>query len=193
MRRKVSTARDLLLLPGMARIEIERVGAEALEEIGPIWRSLSDHHAEITPAELAVRPSAEGWPVRRAGYERSLADGATLLVARGPDGALGYAFGMPKRAPVNLAIERLLEVETVAVLPEARGAGIGAALMDAVRELATELAIDHLQLSVRTANEGALRFYERQGFAPLYVTLVSDQNQSAKASRPNSASGSGSK
>jgi len=156
----------------MERIEIVRAGGERLEEIGPIWRSLSDHHAEITPRELPVRPAEDGWPVRRPRYERSLADGAALFIAEGSEGPLGYAFAISKGAPANLAIERVLEVETLAVLPEARGAGIGGALLDEVRELAAELGIKHIQLPVRTANEGALRFYERQGFAPLFVTLV---------------------
>lgn len=153
-------------------MRIVRAGAERLDEIGPIWGSLSDHHAEITPAGLPVRPSAEGWPMRRAAFERALGDGAALLIAEGEDGPVGFAFAAPKPPPVNFALDRLLVVETVAVLPEARGAGIGAALMDAVRELAAELGIEHIQLSVRTANEGALRFYERQGFAPIYVDLM---------------------
>lgn len=171
----------------MAGIEIVRAGAERLDEIGPIWRSLSDHHAEITSARLPLRPSAEGWEVRRARYERSLADDAVLLIADGPDGAVGYAAAAPRTAPVNLAIERMLEVETVAVLPEARGEGIGAALMDAVRDLADELGIGHISLSVRTANEGALRFYERQGFEPLYVTLVASREDSARSTTGHSS------
>jgi GNAT superfamily N-acetyltransferase len=173
----------------MAEVEIVRGGVERLDEVGPIWRSLSDHHAEITPDGLPVRPSAKGWPVRRQGYERSLADGAVLLVAQRPIGAdaVGYALASPKPAPVNLAIDRILDIETVAVLPDARGKGIGAALMDAIRALAAELAIDHIQLSVRTANEGALRFYERQGFAPLYVTLVASREDSARSTTDHSS------
>jgi ribosomal protein S18 acetylase RimI-like enzyme len=171
----------------MAGIEIARGGVERLDEVGPIWRSMSDHHAEITPAGLPVRASAEGWPVRRARYERSLADGAVLLLAAGDEGAVGYAFAAPKPGQVNLAIERFLDVETLAVLPGARGAGIGAALMDAVRDLAAELGIEHIQLSVRTANEGALRFYERQGFAPLYVTLVATREDSARSTTGHSS------
>jgi ribosomal protein S18 acetylase RimI-like enzyme len=155
-----------------AEFEIVRADPDRLDEIEPIWRSLSDHHAGLTPPELPVRPSAEGWPLRRERYERSLADGAALLIAQGDGGAIGYALAYPTTAPVNLAIDRILEVETVAVLAAARGAGVGGALMDAIRELAAEVGIEHLQLAVRTANEGALRFYERQGFAPLYVTLA---------------------
>lgn len=171
----------------MAEIEIVRAGAERLDEVGPIWRSLSDHHVEITPAGLPLRPSAEGWEVRRARYERSLAEAAVLLIADGPDGAVGYAAAAPRPAPVNLAIDRMLEVETVAVLPEARGAGVGAALMDAARELAADLGIDHISLAVRTANEGALRFYERQGFAPLYVTLLATREAGARSTTGHSS------
>ncbi|HEX4753112.1 MAG TPA: GNAT family N-acetyltransferase [Solirubrobacterales bacterium] len=155
-----------------AEFEIVTADADRLDEIEPIWRSLSDHHAELTPAELPVRPSAEGWPLRRERYERSLAGGAALLIAQDDEGAIGYALAHPTTATVNLAVDRVLEVETVAVLPAARGAGVGGALMDAVRGVAAELGVEHLQLAVRTANEGALRFYERQGFAPLYVTLT---------------------
>jgi ribosomal protein S18 acetylase RimI-like enzyme len=172
---------------GAAEFEIVRAGAGRLDEIEAIWRSLSDHHAELTPAELPVRPSAQGWPLRRERYERSLADGAALLIAQRGDRAIGYALAHPTSAPVNLAIERILEVETVAVLPAARGAGVGGALMDAVREVAAELGIEHLQLAVRTANEGALRFYERQGFAPLYVTLTATRAASERSTAGHSS------
>jgi ribosomal protein S18 acetylase RimI-like enzyme len=70
-----------------------------------------------------------------------------------------------------LPVDRLLEVETVTVLPEARGAGIGTALMDAIEARARELGIGYLSLSVRTANEGARRLYERRGFRSLYETM----------------------
>lgn len=170
-----------------AEFEIVRGDATRLGEVESIWKSLSDHHAELTPAELPVRPSAEGWPLRRERYERSLADGAALLIALRGGGAIGYALAHPTTAPANLAIDRILEVETVAVLPSVRGAGVGGALMDAVREWAAEIGVEHLQLAVRTANEGALRFYERQGFAPLYVTLAATRAASERATSAHSS------
>jgi ribosomal protein S18 acetylase RimI-like enzyme len=100
-----------------------------------------------------------------------LEDGAVLFLAEGPEGALGYAFARPGSAPEALAIERPLEVETVAVLPAARERGIGTALMDAVDAWARERGIEHLTLAVRTDNEGARRLYERRGFRSLYETM----------------------
>jgi ribosomal protein S18 acetylase RimI-like enzyme len=154
-------------------VEILMAGAERLDALKPLWESLSAHHGDLTPRELPVRPPEEAWPARRERYREALDDGAVLFVADGAEGALGFALARPRRAPENLAIERLLEVETVAVLPTARGAGIGTALMDAVEGWAHEQGVEHLSVSVRTANEGARRLYERRGFSSLYETMYS--------------------
>lgn len=149
------------------------MGAERLDALAPLWISLSAHHATLTPAELPVRPPEEGWPRRRERYREALEDGAVLFVADGAEGALGFALARPRAAPENLAIGRLLEVETVAVLPAARGAGIGTALMEAVEGWARERGIEHLAVTVRSANDGARRLYERRGFRSLYETMYS--------------------
>ena len=148
-------------------------GTERLDALGPLWISLSEHHGELTSDELPVRPPAEAWPARRERYRAALDAGAVLFVADGPRGAVGFAFVCARPAPESLAIDRLLEVETVAVLPAARGAGIGTALMDAVEAWARERDIEHLSVSVRAANEGARRLYERRGFRTLYETMYS--------------------
>jgi GNAT superfamily N-acetyltransferase len=159
-------------------LEIVAAGTERLDALKPLWISLSAHHGELTPDELPVRSPEEAWPARRERYREALEDGAVLFVANGPGGALGYAFAHPRAAPESLAIDRLLEVETVAVLPEARGAGIGTALMDAVEGWARERGIEHLSVSVRTANEGARRLYEQRGFRSLYETMYSTLERS---------------
>jgi GNAT superfamily N-acetyltransferase len=96
-----------------------------------------------------------------------------LFLAECPAGEVGYAFAHPRPAPESLAIDRLLEIETVAVLAEARGGGVGTALMDVVEAWARERGFGHLSVSVRTANEGARRLYERRGFLSLYETMYS--------------------
>jgi ribosomal protein S18 acetylase RimI-like enzyme len=153
-------------------IEIVEAGIERLEEIEPLWTSLSEHHAELTPAELPIRPPADGWPIRRRIYRDGLEDGAALFFAERDGKAVGFAFAHPRPAPTNVAIDRIVDVETVAVLPEARGAGVGSALMDAVEAWADAHDFELLQVSVRNANEGAWRLYERRGFKPLYTTMV---------------------
>ena len=59
--------------------------------------------------------------------------------------------------------DRTAELETLAVLPEQRGAGIGGALMDAVDQELGRLGIDDLWVVVVAGNADALRFYERRG------------------------------
>jgi ribosomal protein S18 acetylase RimI-like enzyme len=154
-------------------VEIVAAGPERLDDVRALWLALSAHHGELTPAELPVRSPEEGWPGRRERYRQALGEGAVFFIAEGDEGALGYAFARRRSAPESLAIERLLEIETVVVLPEARGAGIGTALMDAVEKWARERRIEHLSVAVRTANEGARRLYERRGFRSLYETMYS--------------------
>lgn len=167
-------------IDGQGRVEVVRADAARLGELEPIWRSLSDHHAELTPCDLPVRPSEEGWPIRQERYERSLEEGATLFIAQAAGRAIGFALANLKSAPVNLEIDEILDVETVAVLPGSRGAGVGRALMEAVYEMADAIGSDHLEVAVRTANAGALQFYERQGFTSLYVTMVARRESVSK-------------
>ena len=46
---------------------------------------------------------------------------------------------------------------------EARGHGLGAALMEGVSDLARELGVDQVQWQTPDWNEGAVRFYDRLG------------------------------
>ncbi len=50
------------------------------------------------------------------------------------------------------------------VAPDARGAGVGRALLDAVADWAHDRGCDRLVLSVTESNEIARRFYEAYGF-----------------------------
>ncbi|HEX4305116.1 MAG TPA: GNAT family N-acetyltransferase [Solirubrobacterales bacterium] len=173
----------------MDGVEIIEAGPERIDAVEPLWLALAAHHGALTPAELPVRAPEDGWPMRRERYRQALEDGAVLFLAEvtgdgaatddapgGPLGggtteALGYAFARLGSAPEALAIERPLEVETVAVLPAARGRGIGTALMDAVDAWARERGIGHLTLAVRTNNDDARRLYERRGFRSVYETM----------------------
>jgi hypothetical protein len=89
-------------------VEIVTAGPERLDEVRGLWLSLSEHHGELTPAELPVRAPEEGWPGRLERYRAALAEGAVLFLADGPEGALGYAFARPRSAPESLDIDRLL-------------------------------------------------------------------------------------
>ncbi|MFJ9592553.1 GNAT family N-acetyltransferase [Streptomyces virginiae] len=58
-----------------------------------------------------------------------------------------------------------LHMDCLYLAAEARGQGLGAALMDGVAELARELGLEQVQWQTPDWNEGAIRFYDRLGAA----------------------------
>ena len=61
------------------------------------------------------------------------------------------------------------DVQSVFVVPEHRSAGVGAALMRAVTQHAENLGLEHVTVH---ANQRAVSFYERAGFASSRDMLV---------------------
>lgn len=61
---------------------------------------------------------------------------------------------------------RTAELLSIMVTPEARGMGVGGALLDALVTLAQERNVQLLDVTVDSANAGARRFYAAHGFAP---------------------------
>jgi ribosomal protein S18 acetylase RimI-like enzyme len=153
---------------------IERGGAELLGELEPLWLALVDHHHEIAPHLGPIREPADSWARRRAEYARWLEQqGSFVLVARDEDGrAVGYAMVVAHDgSPTWRSPERAGEVETLSLLPAARGRGLGRALLDRAQEELRAAGIDELRLSVIATNERAVRFYEREGFAPMVTYM----------------------
>jgi ribosomal protein S18 acetylase RimI-like enzyme len=68
---------------------------------------------------------------------------------------IGFIAGDVKR------MEGIAWVATLAVLPEFRGRGIGAALLQACE---AQIPVNRIRLCVRPSNDGAIRLYERFGY-----------------------------
>jgi ribosomal protein S18 acetylase RimI-like enzyme len=160
-------------------IAIARAGAEALDRLGPLWIELHRHHQAVGGDALGPYvDDATSWHERRRQYERFLAgDGFALLAER--DGELlGYA--MVAIAPAVDTLlgdtwetgERVAEVESLSVVREERGAGIGSALMDRIdAELEAE-GIDDVLIGAVVSNTDAIRLYERRGFRPAWLYML---------------------
>jgi GNAT superfamily N-acetyltransferase len=85
---------------------------------------------------------------------------AVVFAGHGGDGpAVGTATGAEYEAEGGVA-----HVYAMWVAPDARGAGVGRALLDAVAGWARDRGCDRLVLSVTESNETARRFYEECGF-----------------------------
>jgi GNAT superfamily N-acetyltransferase len=148
--------------------------AEELDTIEPLWNALQEHHGEITPELGPATPKRsleDAWRVRRGKYERWLADPDTFIAIAEQEGRpVGYAFVTVGPGYASWATgERAADLETLSVLPECRGAGVGAALIEAVWGRLGELGVEDLSITTTTTNVDAHRFYERHGFEPRFA------------------------
>jgi ribosomal-protein-alanine N-acetyltransferase len=114
-------------------------------------------------------PEAPHW--NRIDYERCVAEDSSSpllragFVAETPAGFLGFSIGK--------IVAGICELESIAVALEARGQGIGQALLAAVSGWARAQNAVRLELEVRASNSRAVKVYEdfgmrREGRRPGY-------------------------
>jgi GNAT superfamily N-acetyltransferase len=144
-----------------------------LDAVELLWNALQEHHAQLTPS-LGGRPPRElpeAWQVRRAKYERWLESPDTFFVIAESDRRpVGYAFVTAGPGYASWVTgERLAELETLSVLPEYRGGGVGSALLQAVWTRLAENRIEDLAITTAAANIDSHRFYEREGFTAGFI------------------------
>ena len=88
-------------------------------------------------------------------------DGSSVLVAESDRRLAGFCTAYIDLVSVRYGLR--CWVEDLAVDPECRSLGIGAALLGAAREWARERGATHLELDSGEARADAHRFYEREG------------------------------
>jgi ribosomal protein S18 acetylase RimI-like enzyme len=160
------------------RYEIVELTLAEVDRVEELWKAMVAHHRAVLDGAWPVRDEQGAWERRRAEYVDWLSSGdGTMLVAL-PAGEpeaspLGYAVLLPSAAGPTWDLgERVGEVESLSVAPEARGRGVGTALLDAARERFRAQGIEFWSVAVVEANEGAAKMYERAGFGPYYRHLL---------------------
>jgi ribosomal protein S18 acetylase RimI-like enzyme len=156
---------------------IDVLDPSELDRLEHLWSQLLAHHsreAAHLAALGAVRPPEESWRLRRGQYVAWLREPlAAVLVARSADLLLGYAFVRVLDAPGSWQWgDRVGVLETLVVDAEARGGGVGQALVGAARERLAASGVQVMKISVIAGNTGALRFYQREGAVDFVNTLV---------------------
>lgn len=121
-----------------------------------------------------MRDFEASWRRRRGQYQQWLPEHDTvLLIAERSGRAVGYAMLRIGEGPATWDLgDRALELETLAVLAQERGAGVGHALMAEVDRVAREADVRTMAVGLVHTNEGARRFYEREGFRLFYLDMV---------------------
>jgi ribosomal protein S18 acetylase RimI-like enzyme len=172
----------------VARVDLDDLPLERIDEIEPMWRALYEHHASVAPhlEQLTpLRTADQSWRARRAEYERWLCEPRSFAVLASAGGAAaGYAV-----ARVQLYVGSwetggtVGALETLSVLPQARGEGVGRALMRGVRERFAARGVSVMEIAVVAGNDAAVRFYEREGALPfqLYMRAPVDSRRDSAA------------
>jgi GNAT superfamily N-acetyltransferase len=140
---------------------------------------LYDHHNEVTPQlRDRARSFEQAWESRRRSEMRWLEaePDSFAVAAREGDRYVGYAC-VRVRSGAGFAeswdvSDPLADLVTLVVLPELRGRGIGAALMDAVEARLRGMGIADMAIAVIATNAEAIPFYERRGAVPFVTQFV---------------------
>jgi ribosomal protein S18 acetylase RimI-like enzyme len=160
------------------QIEIVELTLAEVDRVELLWKSMVAHHREVVAGAFPVRDEEAAWQLRRAEYVDWLSSGDGTMLAAVPAGEtgaapLGYAALMPN--PVGPTWDlggQVGEIESLVVAPEARGRGIGTALIEAARERFRARGLAYWSVAVVEANAGAVELYERAGFNPYYRQLL---------------------
>jgi ribosomal protein S18 acetylase RimI-like enzyme len=155
------------------------VSRERLDELEPLWRSLYEHHNEVTPhLRDRARPFEKAWESRRRAERTWLEREPETFVlgAQQETRLVGYAFvrirsGAGFAESWNIS-DPLADLVTLAVLPECRGQGIGSRLMNAVEARVRALGVADLAIVVVATNAAVVPFYQRRGALPFITQFV---------------------
>jgi ribosomal protein S18 acetylase RimI-like enzyme len=80
-------------------------------------------------------------------------------------------------------------IDNVYVVPDARGEGVGSALLDHAEARLRDRGADVFAVEALWDNEGARRLYERRGYAPHRTTLEKPAESSGVANEPADPTG----
>ncbi|MFC9671255.1 GNAT family N-acetyltransferase [Streptomyces sp. NPDC056949] len=129
-------------------------------------------HARHRPDLFVTEPSQAAMTERFRGWSRD--EAATLLVAESDEGeVVGYTFCRVERreASVITLPAAVVSMEHLAVDPAVARTGVGAALVEAVREVGRRAGCRRLVASVWEFNAAARPFYEAVGMRPMQVRM----------------------
>ena len=130
-----------------------------------------------------MRSPGDAWELRSAQYREWLEAGDTwLLIAVPSDEPRGQPWGyaalrLHESGPSWELGERVGEIESLVVAPEARGEGIGSSLIEAAREILRSRGILYWAVEVVESNVDATRLYERHGFRGYYRRLLAETGE----------------
>ena len=167
--------------------QVRHGSAADLDLVGPLWVAVHHRHTETMPHLAPYVSDDETWRARRGLYAELLAKPDTLLLlAFVGETAVGY--GLAHTMPVDsswiadtwVTGPRIGEIESLSVLPQYRGSGLGSVLLDRLERHLHEIGVDDLILGALPGNSDAIRLYERRGYQPTWLYLSRFDGRSSR-------------
>jgi ribosomal protein S18 acetylase RimI-like enzyme len=159
-------------------VAIERGGIDDVPALRELWLELHHHHQQVAPQSGEFVGDDESWRVRSSEYREWLADPRSfLLLARSAGRTVGYAIVRVMESPPDMrdawrVPDVMAEIETMLVIAEARGAGVGNRLLDEIDAELERQGITEVIVGLMQGNDGAQRLYERRGYRPRWLLLA---------------------
>jgi ribosomal protein S18 acetylase RimI-like enzyme len=158
--------------------QIRSGSADDLDLVEPLWIAVHHRHAETMPELAPYVSDAQTWTVRRTLYEELLAKPDTLLLlATVEDVTVGYGLAHVMPAAESWVADtwvtgpKIGEIESLSVLPDHRGGGLGSQLLERLEGHLSDCGVDDLILGVLPGNRDAIRLYEARGYRPTWMYL----------------------
>ena len=150
----------------MGKIEYTNTGIENLDEIGPLWLELNDHH-RIYSDHFPPSYQTDNFERRkRELLEKSSGGELRIDLAKDKDinELVGYCVS-------TISKDHIGEVDSIFVEEYCRRMGIGDNLMKRAIAWMREKSVSRIVVEVITGNDDALKFYGRYGFFPRSIVL----------------------
>lgn len=155
-------------------ISVVQIDLERIDALAHLWKALHHYHAKVTPQLGETRSPEESWSRRKADYKTWFTEPDTfVLLAEFEKRPVGYVFVRIQESNSTTweSEDRIAKVETLSILPDFRGMGIGAKLMDQVYVHLKSKSISNVSLTVVATNPKAIEFYLREGFDQWFLTM----------------------
>ena len=160
-------------------VTIDVGGLADLDRLAPLWLAIHHRHQQAMPELAPYVDDERSWTERRGLYASLFAErSAHLLLAHDGDRLIGYglAYTTPARetwlADTWQTGDVVGEIESLGVLPEYRGGGIGTRLLAGLHAYLDSQGVRDVVLGVLPGNVDARRLYERHGYRPTWMYLT---------------------
>lgn len=152
-----------------------------IDDLIALYRALEEEQTALRPMWRLADGLPE--PVREA-FGAILEDEDSVLVLGELDGVpLGFAWARPTELLPQADDDRVAVVRLIHTHAEARGVGIGEALMDVVFAHYRALGITKYDALVSPGHRNAKNFFEANGFKARLITMHHDDDPAPRPSR----------